>query len=101
VIYVYLGLVVLSVLYLSILLRRRYKAHYDYLLDCSIPKVNARWITLDELHTYARIRDINADKWSLYAALCRLKRKGLTEEDFAKTSARIRWRWIEEEQQAT
>lgn len=92
-IYLCLGLVVLAVLTIAVLLRRRYKAHYDYLVDCSIPK-HGTWRTTDEIHQYSLARDVNSDKWSIYAALLRLEKRGFVESLSLPFNYCVRWRWI-------
>ncbi len=89
---IYAVAIAAAALFVSALLRRRYKAHYDYLVDSSFPK-NGKSYTTEEVYRYALVRDPNANQQSIVAGLYRLKRRGLVSDSFSEQRKSICWSW--------
>lgn len=91
---IYAAAIAVAALFVAVLLRRRYKAHYDYLVDCSFPK-NGKWYSTEDVRQYALVRDRKADAASIMAALYRLRRKGLVVDSFSEERNKNLWSWKE------
>lgn len=87
--------IVIGVLAGSVI-RLNKQAHYDYLVDTAIPKMQGKWYSTDVIHKYTKARDVDSEKQGVLWALDRLEKKGLVKSDWDARNNVIYWQWVGE-----